>query len=384
MRFLFFPAQYLPTVGGVERYTYNLCKTLTGMGHECTVVTSALPSLETDEIAEQIRTVRLPSALMMKGRFPVVKKNKEFIRLIDSVFEKPYDLAVINTRFYHLSLIAAKLCFKQGLPAVIIEHGTKHLSLGNPLLDIFGNLYEHVAIKYAAKYCSCFFGVSAACRVWLRHFGIKAKGVLFNAVDVDAVAKTASGSGYDARERFSLSETAPLIVFSSRFIKEKGILELLAAFKNFREANPEAVLVMSGDGPLFAQIENRLPEGVHLTGRLSYSDNLALIGQCDVFLLPTYYPEGFPTVVLEAAALGLCVITTPVGGCAELIESGKSGILIEEATPANIENALSAVFSDNEFRKQAGELLREKTKREFSWSRTAASLLEIAAQNDGV
>ena len=77
MKFCFFSTQYLPTVGGVERYTFNTARLLTERGHDVTVVTSSLkglPQQETDSYG--IKVVRVPSYPLMNGRFPFVKVTK--------------------------------------------------------------------------------------------------------------------------------------------------------------------------------------------------------------------------------------------------------------------------------------------------------------------
>ncbi len=69
MHFWFFSAQYLPTIGGVERYTQNLSAALVAAGHSATVITSALPGLpkhETDESGTRI--LRLPVRPWLGGR----------------------------------------------------------------------------------------------------------------------------------------------------------------------------------------------------------------------------------------------------------------------------------------------------------------------------
>ena len=69
MTLCFFSAQYLPTVGGVERYTFNLAKRVIAAGHKALVVTSALPGLPMDETDEYgIQIIRLPVWPLMNGR----------------------------------------------------------------------------------------------------------------------------------------------------------------------------------------------------------------------------------------------------------------------------------------------------------------------------
>ena len=100
MTICFFSAQYLPTVGGVERYTYNLARRVVKAGHKALVVTSALPGLpdhETD--AEGIEILRLPVWPLMNGRFPVLRPGRDFSRLEKLLWGRKIDFCLINTPF---------------------------------------------------------------------------------------------------------------------------------------------------------------------------------------------------------------------------------------------------------------------------------------------
>ena len=78
MKFIIFSAQYLPTVGGVERYTNSLAKELIKNGHSVTVVTSALENVPMEETdTDGIHIFRLPCLMLMNGRFPVIKPSAE-------------------------------------------------------------------------------------------------------------------------------------------------------------------------------------------------------------------------------------------------------------------------------------------------------------------
>ena len=374
MNFLFFSAQYLPTVGGVERYTHNLCKTLTSLGHNATIVTSGLNNLPLEEYEGLVKIVRLPSYLLLNGRFPILKKNKEFKSLVTKVFNVSYDMAIINTRFYHLSVYAARVCSRKGIPTIVIEHGSAHLSLGSRFINNFVQLYEHIAIRQVKRYCSDFYGVSQSCLAWLEHFGVKGKGIIYNAIDVEEVNKVAMSSTLDVREQFNLKDKVSA-VFSGRFLKEKGIYELLDAFRELENV----VLVMAGDGPLYSEVLDTKPDNVYLTGQLSYSDSLALLKQADIFILPTY-SEGFSTVTLEAAAFGLCIITTPTGGSPELIETMKSGILLENISKDSIVKSLEYVLKNEGFRNSSGESVKNTVKEKFSWISSAEKVVEISKE----
>lgn len=383
MHFLFFSAQYLPTAGGVERFTADLSRTLAGMGHAVTIATSALPGLPEEETdTNGVRIFRLPSRLFMGGRFPVVRPGKALNTLSQKLWAGRYDFAVINTRFYPLSLWGARQCRAHSVPALVLEHGTKHLSLESPLLNMLGNGYEHAVMRLVRRQCDEIYGISQASTQWLRHFHVQAAGVIYNAVDVDAVQAVAQNPPRSFRRQYDIPQDAPLISFVGRFIVEKGVRELLEAFRLLRKSVPEARLIMAGDGPLLADVRAARPHNVILTGNLPHADTVALMAQSDVFCLPTY-SEGFSTTVLEAAAAGCCIVTTPTGGSPELIQDEKSGILLRDIQPATIAEVLEDVLASPAFCKCAGEAVRQTVADRFSWAATASRLVQIATARSG-
>ena len=172
MTICFFSAQYLPTVGGVERYTYNLARRVVKSGHKALVVTSALPGLpdhETD--AEGIEIIRLPVWPLMNGRFPVPRPGREFKRLAALLWGRRIDFCLINTRFYVSSLYAARQAARRRIPAIVVDHSTGHLPMNSALLNAAGTAYEHFAAGVLKHYRMRFFGVSRAVCRWLEHFG---------------------------------------------------------------------------------------------------------------------------------------------------------------------------------------------------------------------
>ena len=97
----FFSTQYLPTPGGVERYTWNLARRCVAAGHRALVVTASLPGLPARERdADGIEIYRLPSWPVMGGRFPVLKPFAD----ADDLWAQGIDFAVIQTRMYTQSV----------------------------------------------------------------------------------------------------------------------------------------------------------------------------------------------------------------------------------------------------------------------------------------
>ena len=146
MTICFFSAQYLPTPGGVERYTWNLARKAVQHGCRALVVTSALPGLPEQETdPDGIEIYRLPVWPVMKGRFPVLKPGRRFAALERRIFAQSIDLCVVQTRMYVESVWAARAAKRRGIPAVVIDHSTGYMPMGGGVIGLAGRMYEHAA-----------------------------------------------------------------------------------------------------------------------------------------------------------------------------------------------------------------------------------------------
>lgn len=316
----------------------------------------------------------------MKGRFPAPRAGGEWRLAQEALFARNYNFALINTRFYPLSLWAAKQCAGRGIPVAVLEHGTKHLSLDNALLDMAGNAYEHAAMRAVRRYCGAFYGVSQAASSWLGHFGVASRGQLYNAVNPAALAAEAAAHAFDVRARYGFAADAPLVLFTGRLIREKGVWELLRAFELLGQSHPGARLLVVGNGPLAEALRQKAPRGLVFAGELPHGESLAAIAAADVFCLPTY-SEGFSTAVLEAAALGACIVTTATGGSPELIRDGESGVLLAGRQPEAIALALGRALENPLWRAEAGRRAQEAVNEKFTWEHTAQKLVAVARQS---
>ena len=230
MTICFFSTQYLPTPGGVERYTWNLALRTVRDGGRAIVVTSALPGLPDHEIdADGIEIYRLPVFAAMGGRFPVLRPGPGFRALCRRLFANPIDFAVIQTRMYVESVWAAQALRRRHIPALVIDHSTGYMPMGGGLPGLAGRVYEQLACRLIAATGAPFYGVSSAVVRWLAAFGVKAAGTLPNAVDPAALAAENAADPFDWREALGLAPGAGLVAFIGRLIPEKGAVALAEA-----------------------------------------------------------------------------------------------------------------------------------------------------------
>lgn len=282
----FFSTQYLPTPGGVERYTWNLARRCVAAGHRALVVTAALPGLparQTD--ADGIEIFRLPSWPVMGGRFPVLKPFAP----ADALWAQDIDFAVIQTRMYPQSIWAAHQCKRRGIPALVIDHSTGYMMHGG-LTGALGRMYEHLACGSIRRCGFPFYGVSGDVCRWLQTFGIRAAGRLPNAVDPVELDRLAHAEGaINWREKLHLPADGKLVAFIGRLIPEKGALRLAEAV----QALPGCTLAVAGTGPEEAALA-ALGGRVHALGALPHDAIIQLLAQADAYCPPSMPRASLP------------------------------------------------------------------------------------------
>lgn len=371
-----FVANYLPNLGGVERYTLNLAQKLVERGNWVTIVTSNVFRLPEWETTDNIEVFRLPCKNLLNGRFPVFLPGRKSHKMLRSLEQKTYDFVIIQTRFYIHSWLGARFARRKGIPRIVIEHGTNHFTVNNPFWDRLGHVYEHWITQRVKTCCRDFYGVSQACCEWLKHFQIDAKGVLYNAVDPEQILQERDKADVNYRDEYG-GDSKTLVCYCGRLVPEKGIQKLTAAIEELNKNGISAELLVAGDGDLMETLKETNQPHVHLLGKLDFTHVAALYRDSDIFCLPTDYPEGFPTSVLEAAASSCFVITTPRGGSRELIIDDDYGIILEENTAENLAAAIRKAAEDPEYRRRATGNAYERLCELFTWDRICSKVETI-------
>ena len=363
-----FSGYYLPHLGGVERYTYNLANKMKQMGYEIVIVSLRYDdSLEEVEQLDYAKIYRLPTHKLFVERYPIVNNNSHCKKMLKMIEEENIDSIILQTRFWTSSYIGSKFAAKNNIPVCLIEHGSTHFTVNNKILDFFGAIYEHKLTNAIKKNVQDFYGVSKKCVEWLKHFNIEAKGVFYNSINTEE-AEVYNNDIQKDNEKIS-------ITYVGRLIPEKGILKLISIFKDLQKKyNIE--LNIAGQGPLLDKIkqDNKDNINIHILGMLSHDEVMNLLAKTDIFINPSSFPEGLPTTILEAGIMECAVVATPMGGTAEILENENIGLICG--------------FEENEIKEKLVELLNDKDKREklsknikkqviekFSWDATAKKVV---------
>ena len=155
----------------------------------------------------------------------------------------------------------------------------------------------------------------------------------------------------------SIPEDGKMVLFVSRFIKEKGVYDLMEAIPSVAREHKNVYFIFAGEGPEKNRMETICKEKgiedmVRFPGHLQ-SDRLLDAYSCaDIFVLPTYHAEGMPMAILEALAAGLPIVSTPYGAIPDIIKDGVNGFLIEPHAPEQISEKLGVLLRREDIKKR--------------------------------
>jgi glycosyltransferase involved in cell wall biosynthesis len=182
----------------------------------------------------------------------------------------------------------------------------------------------------------------------------------------------------EIRAALGIAPARPLIVCAARLEREKDVASLIAAMPAVIAAVPDAACVIAGDGSeraaRAAQIEALgLAGSVFLAG--FREDAMSIINAADIFVLPSL-AEPFGLVLIEAMSLGKPVIATDAGGPREIVENGRTGLLVPPADPASLGAAICKLLLDGTLRTSMGDAGRERFEKHYTLPRMSAAIIE--------
>ena len=172
------------------------------------------------------------------------------------------------------------------------------------------------------------------------------------------------------RQKFKLSEHAPLIGTIGRLTEQKGQAYLLRAVQQVKAQFPDLRLIIVGDGELRDQLhalaqELDVADNVIFAGWQAHEEALRLLSGFDVFVFPSLW-EGFGLVLLEAMALKKAIIASRVSAIPESVIDGRTGLLVQPRQAEQLANAISTLLSDRSLIQRMEAAGYEHLQRNFS------------------
>ena len=193
------------------------------------------------------------------------------------------------------------------------------------------------------------------------------------------------GSGVDLGKfkQCHESEAIPTVCFAARLIRDKGVYDFISAARILRRRGIKARFWLAGDpdpksptGLTESELQELCDEGV--VEVLGHQKDISdLYAQSHIVCLPSFYGEGLPKSLLEAAAASRAVVTTDHPGCRDAIIPNVSGLLVPVKSPEKLADALQWLIEHPQERVAMGRAGRRLAEREFIIEKIVQKHLDI-------
>jgi glycosyltransferase involved in cell wall biosynthesis len=172
--------------------------------------------------------------------------------------------------------------------------------------------------------------------------------LIWNGAPLDEFTPVTRERALRVRSELGLPEAAPVVGTIGRLSTQKGHTYLVQAAPAVIAARPDVRFLVAGDGDLMEPLQDEaralgIPDRFVFAGHRT--DVPDLLGAIDVLALPSLY-EGTPLALFEAMAAGKAIVASAVDGCAEVLEHGRTALLVPPARPDALAQALLALLAD--------------------------------------
>jgi starch synthase len=284
----------------------------------------------------------------------------------------PVDAQVAHAHTWYADMAGVWIRTLHRVPLIVTLHSMEPLrpwkadQLGSGYL--LSTWIEKTAVETADRVIA----VSAQMREdILRHFAVDPAKVvvIHNGIDPERFRWT---ERRDALQRRGVRP--PYVLFVGRITDQKGIFHLLEAA---RKLPPDVQVVLCASAPDTPEIEQRLrrtvaehPNVLWIAEMVPVDEVIQLYSHATVFACPSVY-EPFGLINLEAMACETAVVASAVGGILEVVEDGRTGLLVPPGRPDELAAAIRRVLDDRGLARALGQAGRRRVEEHFSWASVA-------------
>lgn len=294
---------------------------------------------------------------------------KDILAVVKLVFyflkEKPLIVHTHTPKAGVVGMLAAKIA---GVPIRL------HTVAGLPLLETTGT--KRKILEWVEK-----FTYQLATRIYPNSIGLKeiildhgftrenkikilGKGSS-NGIDTSYFnpGEYSISEGLNLKTKMGVPQNNLIYIFIGRIVSEKGINELIDAFKQLQKIHPDVTLLLVGPleehlDPLREESMQEIKNNPNIISTGYQNDVRPYLAIADILVFPSYR-EGFPNVVMQAGAMGLPSIVSNINGCNEIIEEGKNGFIIPVKDKQALFQSMEKLLKDSVLRNNVSGRSRE-------------------------
>jgi glycosyltransferase involved in cell wall biosynthesis len=392
--------------GGAGEVAWRFAGFLRDAGHDVHVITSTQQPNANFKQAERegIMTYALPSHVPDRWRAYLSLYNPQTVPTLERLMQniKP-DWVNAHNVHHHLSYYSLTLAHKMGYRITFTSHDVMPFAYGKlmfaptqgcdltteayrtrPLDQMKAhrlryNPFRNAVIRHVLKHHTHDrIAVSSAHAHALHANNLPPFRVVHNSIRAQDWQPSAQGVAH-LRAELGL-EGRKVILFGGRLSEAKGTRQLLDALHLVRQHVPSVTLLVLSATPIEAQVQEARDAILRERYIVSagWQQGQALVNAyslADVVVTPSIYQDPFPTMNLEAMAVGKPVITTCYGGGKEAVENGASGFVVNPYHTTDFANALIRLLSDSALSDRMGRAGKARVETHFTPARMVADYL---------
>lgn len=365
MKVVMVSAGFWPAVGGAERQALELARALRARGADVVVLTRRVGALPPREEVHGVPVRRLPvfgtgaldSLSFLFGAFGwLLKHGGEHDAIHAHLAGSPALAAALAGRWL-------------GKPVLVKLGGGRGIGeLAASSRTVLGRLKLALLASLKPRFLAVVPDLADEAREHLPGAAIE---VLANGVDVERYKPVSATEKQVLRARLGWSGT--VFLYTGRLSWEKR-LPWFAALWEKASAGRDASLVLVGSGP------EAIPESPRVRVLAPVEDAAELYAAADAFVLPSV-SEGLSNSLLEAMASGLPAVASAVGGTAQILEDGETGLLFGKDDEATAIRQIERILNDNELRTRIGAAARLEVERRYAMPIVVERLLDLYRGN---
>lgn len=346
-----FVGHYPPMGGGIARLAST---TFFGMGEQgCNIifVTARYDDshAEFEKLSDSVSIYRLPIYKVFGyKRFPIIKKNHAFKKIMDQLENTHIDRVVVITRFHLTSHAGADFGRANNIPVYLLECSGAPLTLRNKILDIPLRFVERTLSKKIFRKVDHFYGMSQAARKFLlEQYNIGTKDSLWSC-SIDTNGNVIKHTRSDR----------VVITYCGRIENLKGEESLVKAFMDLVKEYDNLYLNFVGEGSYLKVLQTKFKhKNIVYWGQQNIDKINKINNESDISVCATTFPDGaVPNAVLEAGSQKCAMVCSPNGGFLEIIKDGTNGILTDESvTVPSMIKSLKLLIDDKELREKVSD-----------------------------
>jgi len=366
-----------PQIGGPATYTVEVARRLQQKGHKIRIVAFT----DDQPYSEDLETIPV------RIKYPILGTLLRQIKLLSTLLSAVKGMDLIYMQDPMVVGVASLLVGKlTGKPLVLKFVGDsvweKEFSFRrtDEYLDDFLKLPpKSLLLRFRISLLKFVFGRMSRIIVpsfylrdmLIRHYGVKPGkvAVVYNSVDSKSIEKIKRGR----REKKGTK-----IITVGRIVRHKRMGDIITALHKLSLKFPDINLTVVGDGPEKAELERLVErmgmvQQVQFCGSINHNETLELLKTADVFVLNSTY-EGLPHTVIEAMACSVPVIATGIRGTDEVIDDGRTGLLLPLDDEQVLVYAIAKLLEDKKLAERLAEQALAVVSEKFRWDNNLVKL----------